>query len=648
MENNYRLDIQGLRALAVLLVFFAHADWPLFSGGFIGVDVFFVISGYVITLLLLTEFNDNNTIVWHKFYARRLQRLLPALVFMILIISLISLIIIIPKEQLSQYGAAKSAAVWLSNMFFINSDINYFSTSASENLYLHTWSLGVEEQFYLLWPILMLIGLKYFNKVKKNLFGLMVFLILVISVSVLTHVLFTIYASKYAFYLMPTRAWQFGLGALIAVLHFKKKKSTCGKYSSFVTEFSSISGITMIFFSAILFSNYTPYPNWQVVIPSIGTALILFQNPYKEYSSIGKVLTFKPLVFVGNISYSFYLWHWPILLLNKKLVLYFPFFNTIFSLALILIMSLLTYYFIEQPIRKSKTLRSNPKPLIIGFLTVMLLLILFLFALQSFSRILSNDKEQQNISLAKSKLPIIYQQGCNDWYNSDTVKKCEFGDKSSNNKVVIFGDSILFQWFPAMLNYYKEQRWHVIVFIKIGCPMINRPFFYYRIRSVYSICDSWRKSVIQEIKEISPQTLIIGNSTGYPFSKKDWQNGTSEIIDELLPYTKTIKLFAGTPKLRFDGPLCVSRKSWLSKMFSGILESSCSQKLSPNKTWKWQNELASEYSNVQFIETSKSVCPNQLCQAERNGRLIYRDSMHLSVDFVISLQNIINEELSKE
>ena len=175
MENNYRFDIQGLRALAVLLVFFAHADWPLFSGGFIGVDVFFVISGYVITLLLLTEFNDNNTIVWHKFYARRLQRLLPALVFMILIISLISLIIIIPKEQLSQYGAAKSAAVWLSNMFFINSDINYFSTSASENLYLHTWSLGVEEQFYLLWPILMLIGLKYFNKVKKNLFGLMVF-----------------------------------------------------------------------------------------------------------------------------------------------------------------------------------------------------------------------------------------------------------------------------------------------------------------------------------------------------------------------------------------------------------------------------------------------------------------------------------------
>ena len=647
MQNkDYRLDIQGLRALAVLLVFFAHANWYPFSGGFIGVDIFFVISGYVITQLLIKSHNRNGTIIFHDFYARRLLRLLPALILMTLLTCVVALVFLTPVEQLIQYDSALSAVLWVSNIFFIDSNLNYFAPSASQNLYLHTWSLGVEEQFYLIWPIIMLLGLKFFSIAKNKLLGLFVFLLSIIILSIITHVYFTIYSNIFSFFLMPTRAWQFGLGALIAVLHSSKIKIFANQKPAFLLELGMVLGLTMIFFSAILFGHYTPYPNWQVLIPSLGVALVILPKYNPKQSFIGIILTTKPLVFIGNISYSFYLWHWPILLLCKKLVHYFPFANTAFALLLTMVMSLISYYFVEQPIRKNKRLLSHPKFAIILLLGIMTIAIISIFVLKSYSENLKQDKKQQLYNSARYQLPVVYQLGCDDWYKSAKIVKCEFGDESSLQKVVVFGDSILIQWFPAILNYYEKINWHVIVFIKNGCPIINRPFFYYRIMSVYNVCDSWKETAIKEIQLINPDVVIMGNSTGYPFSKKQWQTGTIDIIERLLPYTNEIKLFAGTPELGIDGPLCLARRDWITKSFPSFSKSSCSNKLVPHDSWKWQDELSQKYSKVQFIELSKLVCPNNNCLAITDSLLVYRDSIHLTIKFVLSLQSFINSELS--
>ncbi len=157
-DSDYRLDIQGLRALAVRLVLFAHAGWQPFGGGFIGVDVFFVISGYVITRYLLREFQASGALSLRHFYARRLQRLLPALLVMVLVVSCLAMLLMTPDERSMHMDAAANALFWISNLFFYFSQLDYFDRSVSENLFLHTWTLGVEEQFYLVWPLVLLAG----------------------------------------------------------------------------------------------------------------------------------------------------------------------------------------------------------------------------------------------------------------------------------------------------------------------------------------------------------------------------------------------------------------------------------------------------------------------------------------------------------
>ena len=216
MQVNYRTDIQGLRALAVLLVFFAHAGWTPFSGGFVGVDVFFVISGYVISQYLLKEYQLTQTLVLLNFYARRLQRLLPALVLMLITVAALSLLVLMPGEVDIQFHSAMNANFWVSNFFFHFSKLNYFGQGATESLFLHTWSLGVEEQFYLVWPIVLLFGLGGLNWQGGREERLPAVMLLILAASLMLSMYWSQTSPSSAFYMMPSRIWQFALGGLVA------------------------------------------------------------------------------------------------------------------------------------------------------------------------------------------------------------------------------------------------------------------------------------------------------------------------------------------------------------------------------------------------------------------------------------------------
>lgn len=646
MRDHYRSDIQGLRAVAVLLVFFSHTHWELFRNGFIGVDVFFVISGYVITQLLLREYRSSGRLVLHRFYARRLQRLLPALAFMLLICTLGSLAVLIPSEQLAQYHAAASAVFWVSNFYFLQADVNYFAPAADENLYLHTWSLGIEEQFYLVWPIILLAGLGFFSRKVVTSSRLITVLRLMFLIGITLYLFLTVTSAARGFYLMPARAWQFALGAMVACWHLGMSGREDLSFPPLILEVLAGTGLLIILGSALWPESGALYLNTGLTIAaSAGAALIILAYDHNQSTWISRSLSVKPMRWLGDISYSFYLWHWPVLVFYHHLRPFYPQLNTVVAFAMTLALAMFSYYLVEVPVRKHQRLLLVPKKVIGGALAMMLLVAVSTYMLRTLSVNLATDPVQQKLAAVKTQLPLLYIYGCDSWDSSTQVHACIFGDKYAEKKAVIIGDSVLMQWFPVIAEYFIEQGWQLVALTKSSCPIINRSFYYERIKDTYRVCDVWRAQALQTIIDQKPEMVIMGGAITYPFSKTDFQDGTREVFEQLLPHVRQIKLIAGSPSLGLDGPFCLARSNWLSRILPEVPDSACSRPLRPDKSWQWQREIAAQYPAVEFIELSRHICPGNVCSAKIGNTVVYRDSLHLSAEFVLSLKDVIGAQL---
>ncbi|MDR0577659.1 MAG: acyltransferase [Candidatus Accumulibacter sp.] len=315
----YRPDIEGLRAIAVLLVVAAHARIPGAQGGFIGVDVFFVLSGYLISALLTLEMEKTGAVDFWAFYARRFRRLAPGLLFMLLAACVLAEFAFSPMRQVSQASAAASAAAWVSNFHFAFDDLSYFGPAAESNLFLHTWSLGVEEQFYLVWPLLLLLVFRGRSGGGSDTAArtdrLKIALASVFAGGFALCLWLTVAYPLAAFYMMPVRAWQFSLGALVWLF----RPSAGLLRSERLGIFLGWLGFLLIALAAFVYDANAPYPSWRALPPSLGAALVIASGrlvPSKGRRgvfSVSALLSLRFLQAVGRVSYSWYLWHWPIL-----------------------------------------------------------------------------------------------------------------------------------------------------------------------------------------------------------------------------------------------------------------------------------------------------------------------------------------------
>lgn len=353
----YRSDIDGLRAIAILSVLIFHIDATYLSGGFIGVDIFFVISGFLITGIIKNEIESTGTFSFKNFYVRRIRRLFPALIVVILLTTIFSTLILSPTHLSSFGGSLTSTLLSISNIFFwIEAD--YFDVSSIYKPLLHTWSLSVEEQFYFIWPFTLLFLLKL-NK-KWKIISFMVFFILLSlymnerfddgSVKFINNYLPSLKeyisdGSSTIFFLLPFRIYEFMIGALLVwIIQYKVKKI-------FIYDILFLLGLVFIGYSIFYFDDKMLFPSYIALLPTIGTGLLIYSG---NTSRLGFILSNKAMIWFGLISYSLYLIHWPVIVFAKYLFNNITIYDNIIIISFSVLLGYLSYRFVEQPFRTKK------------------------------------------------------------------------------------------------------------------------------------------------------------------------------------------------------------------------------------------------------------------------------------------------------
>jgi peptidoglycan/LPS O-acetylase OafA/YrhL len=392
----YRREIDGLRALAVIPVILFHAGFSIFSGGFIGVDIFFVISGYLIASIILSEYKSN-TFSFLRFYERRARRILPALFFIIIVTLPFTWLWITPSDLKEMGGSIATVAIFASNFYF-RGKMGYFETAAETKPYLHTWSLAVEEQFYLLFPICLII-LLYLLKHRPGWVLSVLFASAIVSLGLADWG--TRNMPIASFFLLPTRGWELMVGVMIAFgyQYYPEKTSTITN-DRLVRETASFIGFCMIVAAVMLYTEETPFPGIYALLPTLGAALIILFCTFETF--IGRILSSKLFVGIGLISYSAYLWHHPIFALARHYSIFEPSQTTFLVLTVLsFILAALSWRFVERPFRQ-KSVISSKRVVQLGISCSIIITII------GYSLYTTNGFERQWASTLKGEAKVTY------------------------------------------------------------------------------------------------------------------------------------------------------------------------------------------------------------------------------------------------
>lgn len=648
----YRTDIEGLRAIAVLLVVAVHAGVPWLRGGFVGVDVFFVLSGFLITGLLVQEVSNTGRLRFIEFYARRLRRLLPALLTMLLVVFAPAAVLLASAEQREQSSAAAMAVLWLSNIHFAFAKLDYFAASTETNLFLHTWSLGVEEQFYLIWPALLvwLIG----RDGERGMARLKIGMLVVAVASLLACVVLTYKAPQLAFYMMPLRAWQFAAGALIW-LYFKTPgagviEAWKGNHNAMLRAVGWL-GLALIAFAGISFGASMAYPGAYALLPTVGTVCVVAAGcSVTPLSGVSRALSWRPLQWIGHVSYSWYLWHWPVLLLGLALTgSDAPTYRAAWVLLSLLLASV-SYICIESPARRQRQWLVHPRIAILCTLALMLVANNLCLRWHAHASEQMQSPVLQRYAKAHADAPVIYRMGCDDFFHSDRVNICRFGQADAAHTALLMGDSHAAQWFPAVAEAFDRPGWRLLVLVKGSCPMVNQSFFFALIGKEYTVCSSWREQALAQMAAIKPEVVLLSTDSTYGFTKLQWIDGTAKVLSVLSPAAGHIYVLRDTPHMPFDGPHCLAERAehadlpdWLRLQHSCSVSSSDSH---ADQVSQWLGQAADHFANVSMLNMNALVCPDMTCSAEQEGIVVFRDSQHLTASFAASLGSALANKLN--
>lgn len=453
----YRSDIDGLRAVAVISVVLFHINKSWLPGGFVGVDIFFVISGYLITKIIYQDMTAGS-FSYASFYKRRIKRILPVFFTVVIIVTVASSLVMLPADFLYYMKTVGSTLIFSSNMYF-GYGVDYFSPNTDEYPLLHTWSLAVEEQYYILFPTFLILLMKIL-KGKRGLVNAMILLcVFSVAISCSLH-LFPSWV-KYNYYWLPSRAYELMIGSVTAIAVRKAEA-----IESNGSVFSAI-GAAMIAISLTFISESPGFPGFFAIIPCVGTALILASGG-REAGFINKILSFKPVVMVGLISYSLYLWHWPVLSLMRYISndgSLTPI-QIVIAIVVMFVLSYLSWMFIENPVRKSNygLLRS----FVIFFICPSLILGFFVYGS------IKSEGYPQRFGVNTKQMVLESTYMTTPFCHNTEIGNCIFGDKSKKPDTYMMGDSHAGHYSPMLDEVGKKLGFSFVAKTVDACyPLID-------------------------------------------------------------------------------------------------------------------------------------------------------------------------------
>ncbi|MDT5269285.1 MAG: hypothetical protein QOH49_1471 [Acidobacteriota bacterium] len=601
-SNAFRPDLEALRGVAILLVIAYHAGVPGFSGGYVGVDCFFVLSGYLITGQLARA----GRVDLAAFYSRRARRLLPAFALALLGTVAAAYFLRTPLEQNRIANSALFSAGYLGNLYFAHEATDYLRQGSAANPFLHLWSLGVEEQFYMLWPLLIMLGLRR-GRLRQT-------VLLTLLASFALSFVLTYYRQPWAFFSSPTRAWEFAAGAVVTLSVAPVRRRL------------GLLGFLMLVASAVLFGDGTTFPGVAAALPVLGTALALTGGE-------GAAFNLGWLRWLGKLSYGWYLWHWPAIVLSGATGVLGKVAMTVLALGL----AWASFHLVESPARHR--LSGKLRPLAVGLALSCLCLVAAGWWRRA-SWYASLSPGQALYTRAAFDWPRVYADGCLPEL-FDKFKECSYGRGPA---VILFGDSHAAQWQPALERLAEADGFRLVTLVRANCSAADVSYVLPVLGRRYTECEEWRGQALRRIAEIRPRAVVVSSSRHYVGDRmvgvEEWREGTRRTLLKVGESGAGIYLLRDLPAAGFDVPSCLAALAWYPRW---LRPTTCSFQKKEDGVADAERRAAEGLAS--YVDLTEFVCPGGTCPPEADGVVTYADTSHLTATFSSLMAPTLGKEL---
>jgi peptidoglycan/LPS O-acetylase OafA/YrhL len=654
--------VQGLRAIAVLAVVLYHF-WPArFSGGYVGVDIFFVISGFLITAHLMRELTATGTVRLGQFWARRVRRLLPASLLVLLFCALVAMSpYLTPTSALpNEVREILASTFYVENWYLALNSADYLNHSGDPTTVQHYWSLSLEEQFYVMWPLIMLLAawmaVKWFRGRRRR--AVIVALGVVSAASFVFCVVFTITDPAPAYFVTFGRMWQFGVGAMVALIPALRIRNAIG---SFVLGWAGIAVLVVVIFR---FDGQTPFPGYMAAVPTLAAAAVIAASNAERWWYPTRLLALRPAQFVGDISYSLYLWHWPLIIIAPSVPFWgLTIYHRVALLALCFVLAWLTKRFVEDPARGWRVLTSRPARVTLWSSLAAMIVVgstagmawavnapAYTDGVRAIQHLRENppecfgaaivlDASCAGTEFGDTVLPAPGFAGvdrptesqCFVQLNDARPVACEFGsDAADAPRVALVGDSHAYQLLSTFERMADENGWHLTTYFKGACPWSTTPLS--TAGAFGAACTQWRDGVstamaaadLDAVFTAAIATTPYGYDSEYDAAVAGYRGAWGEMLDRGIPVITVVdnpvwdtdpnKCLRTRPLSECDGP-----RSELIVADDPL------------------RDAASGLAGVTLLDFTEVFCGSQVCSPVVGGANVYRDQDHITVTFADTL-----------